>query len=92
MTYEEGKNISLIEELAALGNEMGLEGVEEMLRSDRFKSEVLEEDDFAKFDLEIQYGWVHLTNQLEESPTLLLMTSTIWKELIRLLRLSVFLN
>ena len=55
MTYEEGKNISLIEELIALANDIGLPGVDEMLHSDQFKRDVIEEDDFAKDDLEIQY-------------------------------------
>ena len=54
MTYEEGKNISLIEELVALANDVGLPGVAEVLHSDQFKRDVIEEDDFAKDDLEIQ--------------------------------------
>ena len=55
-TYEEGGNISKIDELVQIANDLGIEGAEDMLRSDRFKEEVLEEDDFAKDDLEIQFG------------------------------------
>lgn len=54
-TYEEGKNISRVDTLAEIAEEMGLEGVEELLQSNQFKSEVLEEDEFAKHDLEIGY-------------------------------------
>lgn len=56
MTYEEGKNISSVEELVALGNTIGLKGVEEVLRSNQFEKEIIEEDDFAKEDLEIQFS------------------------------------
>lgn len=54
-TYEEGKNISRVDTLVEIAEEMGLEGVGELLQSNQFKSEVLEEDEFAKHDLEIGY-------------------------------------
>ena len=43
-TYEEGENISSIECLSRISKELGLEGVEE----------VIEQDDFAKDDMEIK--------------------------------------
>lgn len=52
--YEQGENISLVETLNRLAEQVGLFGVKEMLQSDKFIEEVLEEDDFAKCDLEIQ--------------------------------------
>lgn len=52
--YELGENISLIDTLSRLAEQVGLYGVKEMLESDQFIEEVLEEDDFAKCDLEIQ--------------------------------------
>lgn len=66
MTYEEGKNISSVEELVVLGNTIGLKGVEEMLRSNQFEKEVIEEDDFAKEDLEIQFSIRLMLYSLEE--------------------------
>ena len=53
-TYEEGKNISSIDFLVQLADELGLKGAKKMLCSNDFKREVLEEDDFAKTDLEIK--------------------------------------
>ena len=52
--YELGENISLIDTLSRLAEQVGLYGVKQMLESDQFIEEVLEEDDFAKCDLEIQ--------------------------------------
>ena len=52
--YEQGENISLVETLTRLAEQTGLYGVKEMLESDKFIEEVLEVDDFAKCDLEIQ--------------------------------------
>ena len=52
--YEQGDNISLVETLTRLAEQTGLYGVKEMLESDKFIEEVLEVDDFAKCDLEIQ--------------------------------------
>ena len=37
-----------------ISKELGLEGVEEMLRTDAMKREVIEQDDFAKDDMEIK--------------------------------------
>ena len=53
-TYEEGKNISKIETLLDIANEVGLEGAQAVLQSNEFEEEVLEEDTYAKFDLEIR--------------------------------------
>ena len=53
-TYEEGENISSIDFLVQLADELGLKGAKKMLYSNDFKQEVLEEDDFAKTDLEIK--------------------------------------
>ena len=53
-TYEEGENISSIECLSRISKELGLEGVEEMLWTDAMKREVIEQDDFAKDDMEIK--------------------------------------
>ena len=54
VTYEEGKNISKIETLLDIANEVGLEGAQAVLQSNEFEEEVLEEDTYAKFDLEIR--------------------------------------
>lgn len=53
-TYEEGENISSVDFLVRLADELGLQGAKKMLSSNDFKQEVLEEDDFAKNDLEIK--------------------------------------
>ncbi|KAK8818180.1 thioredoxin-like family protein [Blastocystis sp. ATCC 50177/Nand II] len=51
--YEKGENISAIPTLVRLAQDVGLSGCDEMLHSTAFTAEVVEEDDFAKHDLEI---------------------------------------
>lgn len=53
--FEEGKNVSSVETLVQLAKEAGLEGVEDVLSSNQYIKEVLEDDDFAKNNLEIPY-------------------------------------
>ena len=52
--YEHGENISTIPTLIHLAQDVGLSGCNEMLHSNAFTTEVVEEDDFAKYDLEIE--------------------------------------
>lgn len=52
--YEKGENISAIPTLVRLAQDVGLSGCDEMLHSTAFTAEVVEEDDFAKHDLEIE--------------------------------------
>lgn len=53
--YEEGKNISSIDTLAQIAESNGLSGARKVLSSTDYAESVIEEDDFAKDDLEIQY-------------------------------------
>ena len=46
--FEEGKNVSSVETLVQLAKEAGLEGAEDVLSSNQYIKEVLEDDDFAK--------------------------------------------
>ena len=85
-TYEEGENISSIECLSRISKELGLEGVEEMLRTDAMKREVIEQDDFAKDDMEIKWVLGKPPYPVEESRSLSSTIDTIWRELT-LLRL-----
>ena len=52
--YENGENVSAISTLIRLAEDVGLSGCNEMLHSNAFTTEVVEEDDFAKCDLEIE--------------------------------------
>ncbi len=54
LTYEEGENISSIDVLTRVANELGLEGAEGVLRSTQFIEQVVDEDEYAKRDLEIE--------------------------------------
>lgn len=53
--YEEGKNISSIDTLAQIAESNGLSGARKVLSSTDYATSVIEEDDYAKDDLEIQY-------------------------------------
>ena len=55
LTYEEGENISSIKVLERTAKEIGLEGAESVLRSTQFFEQVVDEDEFAKRDLEIKF-------------------------------------
>lgn len=49
-----GRTISSIDVLTRVANELGLEGAEGVLRSTQFIEQVVDEDEYAKRDLEIE--------------------------------------
>lgn len=69
LTYEQGQNISDVNVLIGVAKEIGLEGAEDVLRTNQFQKEVLAEDGRAKRDLGIECACGCMCHCVEAYPT-----------------------